>query len=60
MLERMYEEEGKTQSEIDDLVRMTIYEDEDMLAKGIFKYHDALRMASADTELMGWILDQSK
>lgn len=60
MLERMYREKGKTPEEIDGLVRLSIYTDEEMLAKGIFNYHDAFRMATADVDLMTWVLEQTK
>lgn len=60
MLVRMYQEMGKSQEEIDRLVKINIYEDEDFLKKGIWMYHEANKMASLDIDLMTWVLEQSK
>lgn len=60
MLTRLYKEAGKTQDEIDQLVHLTIYQDQDFLDKGVYNYHDALRLASADTDILTWALEQSK
>lgn len=60
MFTRLYKEAGKTDAEIADLVHLTIYENEDFIKAGAYNYHDALRLASADIDLMTWVLEQSK
>lgn len=60
MLVRMYQELGKSQEEIEQLVRINLYEDEDFLNKGIWMYHEANKMASMDVALMTWVMEQTK
>lgn len=60
MFTRLYKEAGKSEAEIADLVHLTIYQNEDFIKGGAYNYHDALRLASADVDLMTWVLEQSK
>ena len=58
----IYQEEGLSDEEIDAILRLSVFEDAEMEAIGIYNYHQATRYAyytQAD-EMMAWMLSQSK
>ena len=61
-IKSIYESQGMSEKEINAILRLSVFEDDDMEALGIHVYHQATRYAyyTQGSELVKWMLTQSK
>ncbi len=60
LLRRIYEEEGLSEEEIDDLVKIYLIPTQEFHDMGILSYHMASKVAVAHPEFIEWMLSQHK
>lgn len=60
MLKDLYKQNGYSDEEIEELVKMTVYEDSDFKAVGSTYYHGATGLMCLNNEAVSWIYEQNK
>ncbi|MDO4548932.1 MAG: prolyl oligopeptidase family serine peptidase, partial [Clostridia bacterium] len=60
ILRRIYEEEGLSDEEIDELVKLTLVDTQEFHDLGILSYHMASKVAVSHQEFLDWMLSQTR
>lgn len=60
ILRRIYQEEGLSEDEINDLVKLTLIDTERFHEMGILSYHMASKVAVSDSDFIDWMLAQTR
>ena len=57
VLRELYQEKGLSEDQIDDLVKIIIYEDEEFRDLGVVSYHSSTKVSATKPEILEWALE---